>query len=247
MTKTTLQRRLAPFEHGFTLLELVVVVAILVVMASVLIVKVDKVRVGADDTVTRATLNTVREAIMGSAGGPGYLSDMKYVPGFDPIGIQLGDLIKAPSYLPLTAQVYDPIARRGWRGPYLDNVQPVSNLSDPRGLFPSAGDQRFAGDPTFFERHFYSSSTSSFYGAAGDLTIADHWGNPLVIQIPPSGVVTPDTDAERLRYARIVSAGADGRLDTPRDRLAGMQPDGTINARGDDLVIFLNRPDVYEP
>jgi hypothetical protein len=64
-----------------------------------------------------------------------------------------------------------------------------------------------------------------------------------VVQVPPAS-----TDAKRLQYTRIVSAGPDGDLTTPLDNLvAGMQPDGTAPMRGDDIVIFLQRADFYEP
>ena len=49
----------------------------------------------------------------------------------------------------------------------------------------------------------------------------------------------------RWRYARLVSAGPDGILSTPRDLCAGRERD-SLAARGDDLVLFLNRADEAE-
>ncbi len=249
MTKTSRHCCIVRFERGFTLLELVVVLVIVVALASTLIIKVDKVRVDADDTTSKAMLTTLRDAFSGSAGAPGYLPDVKYVPGFDPLNLRPGDLLQAPSYLPLTAKVYDLVARRGWRGPYLVNTLPVRiyNAStgddDPRGSFPKANDRRFRDDLTFQERGFYDASGSSAYGSAGDPAIADHWGDPFVIQIPPTGPLIA-TDADRFKYARIVSAGPNGKLETPlEDPLAGL----TTGLRKDDMVIFLNRADVDEP
>jgi type II secretory pathway pseudopilin PulG len=227
-------------------LELVVVVAVLVVLASFLIPKVERVRDDAEATAAQATLHTAREAFVGSPTGPGYIADMKFVPGFNPAAIQIRDLLE-PSRYP-DAATYDPIAQRGWRGPYLQNVQPVRNTNPARqGFFPSADERRDSGDATFLDRHFFETATSSFYGEPGDRAAADPWGNPLVVQVPPVSEFTVPSVEKRFRYARIVSAGADGVLDTPRDRLAGLLPDGTSAARGDDIVIFLNRADVYEP
>jgi len=233
-------------RRGFTLLEMVVVVAIMVLLASLLIGKLDKDRDNAGTTVARATLTTVREAFTGSASSPGYLSDLKTVPGFDFTALQTSDLLERSHYP--TAANYDPVAQRGWRGPYLDNVQPVRNTNVARnGLFPAADEKRTESDQTFLERHFYDTATHSFYGTAGDRAAADPWGNPIVVQIPPGSAFTSTTnvDALRFHYARVVSAGPDGVLDTPLDRLGGMNADGTTDARGDDIVIFLNRADVY--
>ncbi len=72
--------------------------------------------------------------------------------------------------------------------------------------------------------------------------------------------------ALRFKYARLVSAGPDGVLSTPcfsvnvsnitysswtpavgrSVRLAGRSRDGVNELRGDDIVLFLNRSDVYE-
>ena len=115
------------------------------------------------------------------------------------------------------------------------------------GSFPAAEDRRHAGDPTFLQRKFYEDATRSFYGATGDVAVADVWGNPIVLQIPPPEAFTvPGDETIRFHYARVVSAGPDGELETPRDRLAGMASDGSTARRGDDLVLFLNRADIHE-
>jgi hypothetical protein len=81
----------------------------------------------------------------------------------------------------------------------------------------------------------------------GDLAVADPWGNPVVIQIPPVSAFTGAApERKRARYARVVSAGPDGFLTTPPDRLGGRLADGTAPPRGDDLVQFLHRADMYE-
>ena len=76
---------------------------------------------------------------------------------------------------------------------------------------------------------FFKTASTSVYGSVDDEVAADPWGNPIVIQIPSND----------FRYARLVSAGKNGVLETPRDVLTG----GSVSQRGDDLVLFLNRSD----
>jgi prepilin-type N-terminal cleavage/methylation domain-containing protein len=232
---------------GFSLIELVMVVAILATVASLVMITTAGVQEKAESTTAFATLHALRDAICGTPDATGYLSDMKYVPGFHNVNLRVHDLL-SPSSCPAFA-AYDPQSARGWRGPYMRNVQPVRNINAARnGLFPAATERRWSADETFQERSFYGSGTNSCYGMAGDQAVADPWGNPVVLQVPPAEVFALSSgDAKRFRYARLVCAGTDGRLQTPVDRTAGMQADGTCPDRGDDLVLFLNRPDVYEP
>lgn len=228
-------------QRAFTLMELLVVIVILAAVATLVVSNVDKSRDDMDDIAERATLQTIRDALTGSAAGPGYLADMKHVPGFTMTKLRTHDLL-SPSRYPAFGK-FDPVARRGWRGPYLRNVQGVANLNPNRnGRFPAASEVRFKGDATFAERGFFPDSPAYGYGEPDEVAAADLWGNPIVIQVPTA----PD-EATRRRYTRLVSAGPDGKLTTPLDPLAGMQGTGTAPARGDDRVLFLNRSDVYEP
>jgi type II secretory pathway pseudopilin PulG len=227
-------------------MELMVVVTIIAALSALVVGIVDHSRDDAEVTVAKASMKTIAEGISGSAGGSGYLADFKTVPGFHVTGIRVHDLFSPSSYPAYGA--YDPAARRGWRGPYLRHGAGVANLESSRsGRFPEAGDKRFAGDASFLDRGFFNTASFSPYGVPGDLGLADPWGNPYVIQTPPvsafAGVVT---NAKRFRYSRVVSAGPDGALTTPADRLAGKLTDGLTPARGDDLVLFLNRADIYE-
>ena len=223
-----------------------VVIVIVAALAPIVVPIVDRSRDDAEITVARASMKTIAEAVTGSAAGTGYLADMKPVPGFQASALRVHDLF-SPSSHPQYA-IYDPVAARGWRGPYLRPGVGAANLESSRnGWFPEAGDRRSAGDTTFLERGFFTNASSSPYGIPGDLTLGDPWGNPYVIQTPPQSAFAGSTgDAKRFRYSRVLSAGADGVLTTPADRLAGMQADGLSPARGDDLVLFLNRADVYE-
>ena len=166
-------------------------------------------------------------------------------------------------------------AERGWRGPY---------VKKPVAAFPARTDIRFEDDPTFAARGFFPEVARlslprdilngregcSVYGFPGEPALLDPWGNPYVLQIPPPqafrGVTTNLPEEVRFRYARIVSAGPDGRLDTPcfdangtnwwatswgerKRRLvrqAGLIDGDDRAARGDDLVLFLSRNDIDE-
>lgn len=159
---------------------------------------------------------------------------------------------------------------RGWRGPYLrdssgwfpkktDRRENDDRTYAERGFFPPLVNAYNAipGDYVRGEKG------CSVYGFPGEPSVDDPWGNPYVIQVPPPQAFTNAptvTATERFRFARIVSAGPDGILATPcfpermnlssdemrALRLAGMSVDGSCAARGDDLVLFIQRPDIYE-
>ena len=270
------------WRRAFTLLELLAVITILASVAALVVGNLDTVVEDAEETVARANLSAVREAICGSSNAPGYLADMKHVPGFDPLAMRIHNLLSSDQDGdgdPDVA-VYDLAAGRGWRGPYIQRAPGVRypDAGHPQ-RFPMAAELRFDGDATFSTRRFHLPDGTSWYGVphnhdllnpvVGDLVIGDPWGNPIVIQIPPAEAFTLGdagrVAAKRWRYARLVSAGPDGVLSTPRyedsildpairqtgSRLAGLFKDpltgGTLTtARGDDLVLFLNRADVYE-
>lgn len=173
---------------------------------------------------------------------------------------------------------WNPESERGWHGPYVRHAT---------GTFPTASDTRFPSDASFESRKFYPNlyglrlpadflnglNGCSIYGFPGEPVVLDPWGNPYVLQIPPPqafpdrmGSNTNLPDEVRFRYARIVSAGPDGRLDTPcfqqnttnwwstswngrtrrLSRQAGLIDGDDRRARGDDLVLFLTRNDIDE-
>lgn len=223
-------------------MEMLVVITVIAALATLVIGMVDRSRDDAELTIARSSMKAIAEGITGSSAGTGYLEDLKHVPGFQASEIRIHDLFSPSSY-PAYAG-FDPAARRGWRGPYLKPGVGAANLESSRsGRFPAAGDRRFSNDPSYLDRGFFTDS----YGNPGDLSLGDPWGNPYLIQTPPSSAFAESSsDGKRFRYTRVVSAGPDGVLTCPADRLAGMLPDGTASLRGDDLVLFLNRADVYE-
>ena len=170
---------------------------------------------------------------------------------------------------------WDSAAQRGWRGPYIRK----GGAHGGDATFPAASDRQTAGGKTWMERGFFKNldelslpremvECGAAYGFPGEPTLLDPWGNPYCLQIPPpqafttgAGKLAVVSDEERFRYARIVSAGPDGRISTPcffsntnrtmttwsaekrRNSIFGGRPED----RGDDLVVFILRRDEWFP
>jgi len=237
---------------GFTLIELLLVVAILAAMAGLVIPMFSESQENTTHQIADVTLSNIREALNGAATKPGYLSDMKYVPGYSlvddgsssTVDFHLGHLVDRALF-ESSAFAFNTETRRGWRGPYVQNELIVQNINElRRGQFPDPTDKRTAADTTFGSRGFNNTT----YGTVGDRAIGDHWGNPIVVQVPSASATLPTTEL-RLRFARLVSAGPNGVLETPLNPLAGMVVvSGAVNtaARGDDIILFIQRTDLYE-
>jgi prepilin-type N-terminal cleavage/methylation domain-containing protein len=199
-------------QPGFTLVELVVVLAVLAVLAGLLLSKFSSIRFAgagqdrtAEEIATVATLGMVRDAIMGFPGQPGLWQDLGATQSRFPRVIadlfvtnNLSDYLLPPALLR-----YDPVARLGWRGPYVT----------PTGAQYAVND---------------SMDFTSDYGNAGDPSVPDGWGRPIILQIPTISGTLDWQDA------RLVSAGLDGKIDTP---LNVQSP--SDSARNDDLLLFL--------
>jgi len=289
--------------RGFTLMEMVVVTALLAVIACFCVVKMSSARERGCQTVAESDLQVLRKGFLDPEGG--YLHDLRGLPGFSVGYLRLANLFIATNLYgavedgpvrttgrrvdveqdarftrsgcarPEAFTRWDAETERGWRGPY---------VTAKTGGFPSEDFRRFADDATAGERGFFPpllglrepddflnrKGGASIYGFPGETVPMDPWGNPYVLQIPPpqafAGANTNLPDEVRFRFARVVSAGPDGCLDTPcfgvnrtnwwttawtpRQRLLSRQAgrvDGSdVSARGDDLVLFLNRADVDE-
>ena len=270
-------------RHGFTLTELVLVIFILGTISGIATMRLGDVM---DRTRIRAAevdLTVLREGFAGASSTSGYLADMRTLPGFSPAflrvhnllnptnvigrgGVILDDGIRRTGYVSFSCFTnWNAETARGWRGPYVRLSAGVQNTEQSRaGLFPAPADRRTAGDTTFAERGFFPriqgySALLYAYGCAGEQALADPWGNPYVLQIPPSEAFETPTEERRFHYARLVSAGPDGVLQTPcftyaslnadsrrTLRLAGRLATGSVESRGDDIVLFLDRPDSYE-
>lgn len=232
--------------------ELLLVIIIIASLAALVVPAMDNTGEEAEMTAARATMRTLSEALTGSPDGPGYFSDMKHIPGFQRIHFKTHDLLSS-TYDVISKSsypAYDPVTKRGWRGPYLRYARGVANLNGARnGTFPAGHERRFEDDTTFAQRGFFNADgITSPYGQPIDsmdpeqpreLTVADPWGNPIVFQVPLASPEGSTVEAELFRYARLISAGPDGELTTQRN-------DPLAVVRGDDLVLFLNRADTYE-
>ena len=280
---------------GFTLIELVVVVCILGIIATIAIQHLTGVADRAKITVAQNDMAAIRDALCGSQTAPGYLDDLGAVPGFSPANIRVANLLMATNLYgvcgenvagearvadaasPDEFRIWSAERNRGWRGPYLrvacgrfPGEKAVRSNDDisygERGFFPPLVNANLA----LPEDYVRGEKGCSVYGFPGEPSVDDPWGNPYVIQVPPPQAFTnvaTVTAEERFRYARVVSAGPDGVLSTPcffinrtNDvkctawsldemrlvRLAGLTIGGTSSARGDDLVLFIRRPDIYE-
>lgn len=177
-------------RRGFSLVELVVVLVILVALAGLVIPLIGSQTEDSRNTATNASLTELRNVILGT-----YRQDMdKRLPRPGYYGVntkgrtdkpQLRYLFinpgtyTAPGTLETTAPTYDPLYKRGWRGPYFMN-------STGRYLVDAA--RNFTKD----------------YGENDDPAVIDGWGNPIVI-------VETGTRAE------LRSAGPDGILQTTDD------------------------------
>lgn len=289
-------------RSGFTLMELVVVVAVISIIVLVAVSRTERVGAAAKRIAAESDLRVLRDAFLNAEDG--YLRDMGAIPGFSAASMRVANLF-TPSNLYVNVTRDGDLSRtpgvclddgwvpnrgcarsdvfvrwsaatgRGWRGPYVKGLVAV---------FPQADEVRFEGDASFGARGFFPELTRlsvpqdflvgrkgcSIYGFPGEPTLLDPWGNPYVLQVPPPqafrGVSTNLPEEVRFRYARLVSAGPDGRLDTPcfgangtnwwatswgerRRRLvrqAGLIDGDDRSARGDDLVLFLSRNDIDE-
>lgn len=293
-------------RHGFTLVELLAVVAILAILAVFVAGRFERLTSTARITVAESDLKTIRDAFMDPDAG--YVADMSGIPGFSVGYLRLGNLMVSTNLYGSVAagkgrtrgmrvdDLSDSAARsygcarastfttwnedsgRGWRGPYVRTGSAAVTAN-----FPGENDIRFADDSSFGARGFYPDVSNielpddivgrlndcSAYGFPGEPAIMDPWGNPYVLQIPPAQAfrgATNVTDEARFAYARVVSAGPNGILETPcysqnatnglgtswdergrrLVRQAGLIDIDDRSTRGDDLVLFLTRGDIDE-
>lgn len=151
LNSRTLQKRdLA----GFTLLEVIIVVAILLIVAGIAVFRGAATVESAYQTVTATNLREIQNAILGKLGAPGFRDDVGEIPGM------IEDLLTIPQFTMTGVAVapFDPSTGRGWNGPYISNSTGIYNMN-------GAG---FTSD----------------YGRNGGRAILDPWRRPIILQIP---------------------------------------------------------------
>lgn len=129
---------------GFTLVELLVVLALLAGLATVAMRSVGNVQERARLEATQHQLQNVRDAILGVNRGanafePGLLADLGRLPVAGAPGFHLIDLWRKPvgvAASTLVADAVDPgvVMAVGWRGPYLQLPPGVDRLFDGFGV-----------------------------------------------------------------------------------------------------------------
>jgi type II secretory pathway pseudopilin PulG len=207
-------------QSGMTLLEITVVLLILIALAGLVVPYINITSGTATCQATDATLQAVKQAIMGGAAGPGYYADTLGTYPAD-----RGDIDYNLKYLFIAGDEdkddsipdwpsYNPKTGIGWRGPYL-----MTGVS--------------LADKTKLAAHF-SSDTYVHALADGDNIVNDGWGRPIILQVP----------ATCQDCARLVSAGpgtgpglSDADIDTAIEGNEGAE------VRGDDRVLFLKIAD----
>ena len=86
------------FLAGFTLIEVLLVVSILAVLATLVVNRYARVAETAKVTVAEADLQTIRDAFL--APEHGYVRDLAGLPGFSPVYLRVGNLFVATKRLP---------------------------------------------------------------------------------------------------------------------------------------------------
>jgi prepilin-type N-terminal cleavage/methylation domain-containing protein len=226
MPSITLNQSRVRQPSGLTLLEIVIVVAILAILAGFIIPMLDSYAASSKITAAQASLATIRDAIMGTPDKPGYLSDTGQLPN------TLADLFIQPPGMP----TYNRDTSRGWRGPYLLNsMAALSSSNSPQGFI--------LGAPASSYTTPYGALGSEPYGNTNDPVIIDPWGNAIFLQWPTSG----SSAAQNQEFVRLISAGPNKTIDTPQNYLdAAVTPNLPYpppDVRADDIVLFLNHSD----
>jgi type II secretory pathway pseudopilin PulG len=214
-------------QSGMTLLEITVVLLVLIALAGLVVPYVGGTGGAAMCRATDATLQAVKQAIMGGAAGPGYYADtLGSYPAIDKAstGYNLKYLFERGSW-----DDYNPKTGVGWRGPYLSTGGPVSGAL----LHDSFGTVFNPGAPAT-DAYVHVDITTD----TGE-HVFDGWHRPIILQIPYFN------DALQPDYARLVSAGPGSGLKSDEAAIDTtiQSEDGKASNRGDDRVLFLNIAD----
>lgn len=244
---------------GLTLLELLVVLVILVSLSTLVVPMIGPFGSQSQAVSTRENLARLQELIvnrymtdMHAADGtpelprPGYRGNqdgrqnhpqLRYLfvnPG--PVWTNTATTDSAAE-TPFASSDTTLLSQRRWNGPYLTHQgakYKINNGTSPLNATKTIGFSNIYGLGDTVD------SSTGEITSPGDPTVFDAWANPIVIQEPTTWDSTMATGADPKKYARLVSAGPNGVLETPET--TGMP---TASQRGDDIIMFLFVPDQY--
>jgi len=246
--------RLRPTSHrartGLTLLELLVVLVILLALSTLLIPTIGWLGERSQEVATLENLHRLREMLTNR-----YLVDMGQLPRPRAELVANGTRVDHPQMLFLfvnpdtfddgdatndwdTGEVHAASGRpvtalsgRQWNGPYVQHSGAEYYVTDFDEDYTDPNGTNHTG------RYGLGTWAPDVADRVGDPAVVDAWSNPIVIQEPDVDDNDIISDIER-RHTRLVSAGRDGRFDTPPDVLMPTKPE-----RNDDIVLFLFRHD----
>ena len=229
-------RHIKALQNGMTLIELTVVFVILVAMAGLAMPAIRGTHDMAMCQATDATLQAVKQAIMGGAAGTGYYADTlgeypKTTQGLTTADYSLDYLFNTPGHW----NKYNPKTGVGWRGPYLQGggllgTERAAALHNSFGAYDAATNP----DGKAHIDHRVTTITQVF----------DAWGRPIILQIPYDTATTHPTPQPE--YARLVSAGPTLSLaviDTKIQYDSSVDPLPNAADRKNDRVLYLKMPD----
>jgi prepilin-type N-terminal cleavage/methylation domain-containing protein len=235
-------------RRGLTLLELLVVLAILISLATIVVPVIGTFGRKSQQVATRENLLRLQELLVNQ-----YWADMGELPRPGVKGLadgrknhpQLRYLFVNPDSP--TEEVAKTagatlLSARHWNGPY------VRHAGARYQVHTEGKDDGIS--PTFTPDYGLGDDSTTTPSRQGDPTILDAWGRPIVLQQPYETGTLYSPSATDKTYARLVSAGPNGKIDS---RLNVLMPKDTVNAdgtcpadsRGDDIVVFLFRHDEF--
>lgn len=166
-------------RHGFTLVELLVVLTILVALAGLVTALVTAASGSARHDVTLASMARVRQAMAM------YSMDMQKPPAF------MADLLRNPGNYP----PYDPQTRKGWNGPYLQHSG-AQYTPDARTIFTTIYGEGNTptlldgwGNPLVIQRGIWDGTKADLSKDSGLRVVSA--GEDGILQCPP-GERMPD-------------------------------------------------------
>ncbi|MFA6162399.1 MAG: prepilin-type N-terminal cleavage/methylation domain-containing protein [Methylobacter sp.] len=224
-------------QRGMTLLELSVVLLVLIALAGLTVPYVGGIGSTAMCQTTDATMQAVKEAIMGGAAGAGFYGDtLDYYPKATKsttTDYNLTFLFSAPTDNSWGGMdSFNAKTAVGWHGPYLQS----GGAAIPAGLGTSFVDVFDAATNPTGKVHLAINAGSQ---------VMDAWHRPIILQVPyyDDDGAGPHSADYHPEYARLVSAGPGTGIEPGDAAIDTSIQTQDASDRGDDRVLFLKTPD----